>query len=161
MTSDRAARDVWVVARDRQDIYAQLKQRFRDNPNVHVVLDRRVGDRRRGSDQRLPERRRTDRRGPAVEVLAKLWLQGYAVVHVEDQEARKAAASASDYRGYRVEPRSEQLPSGAWAPKAVVTMERGGTVKITPLSPDKTVEFPTREEADRYALDMATRWIGN
>src|SRR5438128_2683095 len=160
MTGARAPRDIWIVARDRPDLYEQLKQRFRDDPGVEVVFDQRHDDRRAGGRQRLPDRRRTDRRGPSMEILGKLFLQGYAVVHVEERQSATPDAVPDTYRGFRVEPKSEQLASGAWSPKAVVTTASGGRVKITPIGADSTVTFGTREEADRYAMELAARWIG-
>ena len=150
---------MWIVARDRHDLYEQLKARFAGDPTVEVVLDRRQSDRRRGSDERVPDRRRRDRRRPSVQVLAKLWLQGYAVIHVEAPGEHDAAGEIA-YRGYQVTPHSEHLPAGDWLPKAIVKMASGGTIRITPLYPDRPVSFPTREEADRYALEMAAKWLG-
>ena len=128
---------------------------------MQVVLDRRVADRRRGGQQRVPERRRTDRRAPAVHILAKLWLQGYAVVHVEDQPAELTPTLTMSHRGYQVEARSEQLPTGEWRPTAVVISQTGNIVRISPLEGEKRHTFPTRDEADRYALEMATKWLGD
>ena len=124
------------------------------------MLDRRVADRRRGADQRLPDRRRKDRRAPAMEILAKLWLQGYAVVHVQDRASEQTMSQITSSRGYRVEAQSERLPTGEWAPKAVVTTQSGGIVRITPLDRRKPVSFPTQDAADRYAIELAAKYLG-
>ena len=73
-----AARQRWreapviVVSRDRADIGAVLEQMVRGEPPMRVVIDRRVGDRRRsragedpgGERRRGPDRRR--RRADAI-----------------------------------------------------------------------------------------------
>ena len=94
-----------------------------------------------------------------MQVLAKLWLQGYAVIQVEPPGGPDAA-EGSAYKGYQMTAHSEALLAGGWLPKALVKMTSGGIIRITPLYPDKPVSFPTREEADRYALEMAARWLG-
>jgi hypothetical protein len=44
------SREIFVVARDRPDLYRYLSQTFADADNVQVILDRRSGDRRDGGD---------------------------------------------------------------------------------------------------------------
>lgn len=51
-----------VVARGRPRLYARLRWAFAGNRTVQVILDRRVGERRRVAVPGLPERRRRDRR---------------------------------------------------------------------------------------------------
>ena len=55
-------REVFVVARDRADLYRYLSQTFADAENVEVIWDRRVEERRRLSAAAGPERRRRERR---------------------------------------------------------------------------------------------------
>jgi hypothetical protein len=78
-----ASRHLVIVARDRPDLYGQLTDQFANDPNVTVLLDRRVEERRRQEVARMPERRRRDRRSSNVEILGKLWLAGYAVVPIQ------------------------------------------------------------------------------
>jgi hypothetical protein len=47
-------REIFVVARDRPDLYRYLSQTFADADNVRVILDRRSAD---GDGARHPERR--------------------------------------------------------------------------------------------------------
>jgi len=55
-------RELFIVARDRADLYRYLSQTFADAENVEVIWDRREGERRRISNGSTPERRRRDRR---------------------------------------------------------------------------------------------------
>jgi hypothetical protein len=76
------ARELFIVARDRPDLYRYLSQTFSDAENVQVIWDRRAAERRR-TDRRAasrngtaPERRAADRRAHDVE--AELRSVGYA-----------------------------------------------------------------------------------
>lgn len=55
-------RELFVVARDRADLYRYLSQTFADAENVEVIWDRRQGERRRISNGVSLERRRGERR---------------------------------------------------------------------------------------------------
>ena len=55
-------RELFIVARDRADLYRYLSQTFADAENVEVIWDRRGGERRRISNGAQPERRRRERR---------------------------------------------------------------------------------------------------
>lgn len=55
-------RELFIVARDRADLYRYLSQTFADAENVEVIWDRRGGERRRIANGAVPERRRQDRR---------------------------------------------------------------------------------------------------
>jgi hypothetical protein len=55
-------REVFVVARNRPDLYRYLSQTFADAKNVEVVLDRRTEERRGTTHAPLRERRQADRR---------------------------------------------------------------------------------------------------
>jgi hypothetical protein len=60
--SDQAARSLLIIVpRDRVDLYQSLSRSFSD-PNVQVIVDRRVGDRRAGGNPPNRDRRRADRR---------------------------------------------------------------------------------------------------
>jgi hypothetical protein len=61
-------RELFIVSRDRADLYRYLSQTFADAKNVEVVWDRRAGERRQDSNPGGPDRRRKDRRTrPSVE----------------------------------------------------------------------------------------------
>jgi hypothetical protein len=55
-------RELFIVARDRSDLYRYLSQTFADAENVEVIWDRRTGERRHADTTGPPERRRRDRR---------------------------------------------------------------------------------------------------
>jgi len=60
--SEQAARSLLIIVpRDKGDLYQSLSRSFTD-PNVQVIVDRRVGDRRLGRSPHDPDRRRGDRR---------------------------------------------------------------------------------------------------
>ena len=71
-------RDVFIVARDESALYAYLKEHFAGRPDVEVVLDRRLGERRRRSEPSPAERRTGGRRVRSVE--GDLSALGFAVV---------------------------------------------------------------------------------
>jgi hypothetical protein len=55
-------RELFIVARDRADLYRYLSQTFADAENVEVIWDRRADERRRLSARGAAERRRRERR---------------------------------------------------------------------------------------------------
>ena len=55
-------RELFIVARDRPDLYRYLTQTFADAENVEVIWDRRSGERRGPGGEATPDRRRRDRR---------------------------------------------------------------------------------------------------
>ena len=58
------ARHLFIVARDHPQLHDYLITRFREDPKVEVILDRRSGDRRRQEPRETDiDRRRSDRRG--------------------------------------------------------------------------------------------------
>ncbi|HEY3100371.1 MAG TPA: hypothetical protein VGL14_15770 [Methylomirabilota bacterium] len=76
-------REIFIVARDRPDLYRYLSQTFADAENVQVIWDRRAGERRVASiPARRPERRRVDRRRRAT-VEQELRSVGYAFISIE------------------------------------------------------------------------------
>lgn len=84
-SSKREPRVIYVVARTESALYDRLRRNFSDVDAIGVVLDRRVGPRRRRSAPSAAERRRGDRRsrGP---VDARVRLVGYAVVRTRAGE---------------------------------------------------------------------------
>ena len=75
-------REVFIVARDRADLYRYLSQTFADAENVEVIWDRRIEERRRLSATAGPERRRRERRG-RVTVDDDLRTVGYSFLALE------------------------------------------------------------------------------
>jgi hypothetical protein len=73
--------DILVVARNQPSLYAYLRLDFADDPDVAVVMDRRVGDRRRREEPWSAERRREERRmqEPLDDRLASM---GFAIVKI-------------------------------------------------------------------------------
>ncbi len=68
------ARQLVIVARGHPDLYQYLRQRFSDEAQAEVLLDRRLGQ-RRAEHVPVPaavERRRQDRRGrPDVDAMLR------------------------------------------------------------------------------------------
>jgi hypothetical protein len=65
----KMARYLYVVSRRDVTLFSYLKDRFADDANVVVVLDRRYGERRQRSEPPSVERRERDRRmHPEVDV---------------------------------------------------------------------------------------------
>jgi hypothetical protein len=99
------ARHLFLVSRHEARLYEYLLERFRDDGNVEVILDRRRGERRRRSDaeqprsdakqqrsdaQPQPERRRTDRR-IRREVDLELRVRSHVILTIpEDDPAPRA-----------------------------------------------------------------------
>lgn len=81
-TDGRAAKQILVVARDRQKLYEYARRAFAGNPTVEVVLDRRRGERRTADRRRTPDRRRGDRR-LTLEVEDHLRTLGWAIVRLD------------------------------------------------------------------------------
>jgi hypothetical protein len=55
-------RELFIVARDRADLYRYLSQTFADAENVEVIFDRRSAERRDVPAPTTPDRRRRERR---------------------------------------------------------------------------------------------------
>lgn len=55
-------RELFIVARDRSDLYRYLSQTFADAENVEVIFDRRATERRDVETPSQRERRRRERR---------------------------------------------------------------------------------------------------
>ena len=78
----QAAKQIMVVARDRQKLFEYAKRAFSGNSSVEVVLDRRRGERRNADKTSSPERRRGDRR-LMNEIDNHLRALGWAVVRLD------------------------------------------------------------------------------
>jgi len=76
-------REIFIVARDRPDLYRYLSQTFSDAENVQVIWDRRACERRAAAvTAHDPERRRGERRRRAA-VDQELHNIGYAFITIE------------------------------------------------------------------------------
>ena len=69
-----------IVARDRMSLYERLREEFQGEETVDVVLDRRMGDRRRQSQPVTADQRHHDRRH--TELDSHLKRIGWATVRV-------------------------------------------------------------------------------
>lgn len=75
---------LFIVAREQLDLYRYLSREFSSEPDVHVILDRRVAERRVGGERRaMPtgDRRRAERR-VHKDVGKQISTLGYAFVRV-------------------------------------------------------------------------------
>lgn len=74
------ARLLYIVARDKSDLYGYLQLAFADEPDVQVLFDRRQGrDRRQAVQPCEPERRLGDQRRQ-LEIEEGLRSLGYAMI---------------------------------------------------------------------------------
>ena len=60
-----AKKDMVIVPRTAPALFAYLKDKFADDATISVIMDRRIGERRRRSDAPTMERRQGDRRQAA------------------------------------------------------------------------------------------------
>jgi septal ring factor EnvC (AmiA/AmiB activator) len=91
---DRAASpQMFIVARRHPELYDYLSTRFADDPNLTVVLDRRLTPRRRRALPAAAERRRVDRRS-RPEVDEQLRATSLAVVTASSAAGASSAAAA-------------------------------------------------------------------
>ncbi|HXU91596.1 MAG TPA: hypothetical protein VFQ62_22310 [Methylomirabilota bacterium] len=75
---------LFIVSRREPELFAYLSKEFEAEADVRVIIDRRVGERRRSSDDTpAVERRRRDRRGQS-HVSRQVNSIGYAFVRVGD-----------------------------------------------------------------------------
>lgn len=83
------ARHIYVVGRAHRDLYEFLSKQFEDDGNVNVILDRRLGERRRSNGQSATlaseRRHRADRRSRPV-VDEELKSRSHAVVSLPDSD---------------------------------------------------------------------------
>jgi hypothetical protein len=57
-------RYLFIISRNHPWLYTDLLERFRDDANVEVILDRRVSERRTAAVPGQGEKRKKDRRRP-------------------------------------------------------------------------------------------------
>jgi hypothetical protein len=76
-------RNLFVVSRRYPDLYEYLRERFASDVAVEVILDRRIGARRRTHRTHQAERRQADRRRrPEVEM--ELQTRSHAIITIPD-----------------------------------------------------------------------------
>jgi hypothetical protein len=85
------ARHLFLVSRRDARLYEYLLERFRDDANVEVILDRRQGERRMSASSYAgPDRRRTDRRSRR-EVDLELGVRSHVILTLPDDPASPTA----------------------------------------------------------------------
>ena len=75
---------LFIVSRQQLDLYRYLSREFSTEADVHVILDRRYGERRIHNERRSTprgDRRGTDRRGQS-EIGRQINTLGYAFVRL-------------------------------------------------------------------------------
>jgi hypothetical protein len=72
-------RHLFLVARDNPGLARYLQAEFASDPEVEVLVDRRLVERRRNPAGLVPDRRKTDRRAQP-EVVGELSSRSYASV---------------------------------------------------------------------------------
>jgi hypothetical protein len=80
------ARHLFLVSRHEPRLYEYLLERFRDDGNVEVILDRRRGERRRQSQSQESERRRSDRR-TRREVDLELQVRSHVILTLPEDDS--------------------------------------------------------------------------
>jgi len=79
------ARHLFLVSRHEARLYEYLLERFRDDGNVEVILDRRRGERRGGPHGQESDRRRSDRR-TRREVDAELRIRSHVILTLPEDD---------------------------------------------------------------------------
>jgi hypothetical protein len=75
---------LFIVTRRQRDLYEYVLRRFANEPDVRVLLDRRIADRRRAPAPRsAPDERRQAQRRQNSEVSYQLLTMGYAFARPE------------------------------------------------------------------------------
>jgi regulator of replication initiation timing len=124
---------LFIVARNRPDILARVRERLRDDLRIEVIVDRRRGERRTGPVAQIPERRRADRRRPTrhwddLSVYPTLVVQKRVESYAELQErvmASEREAHALRADNDRLSADNDRLNAdNARLREAIVSMER-------------------------------------
>ena len=84
---------VFIVSRDRMDLYDRLREALIREPDVDLILDRRQGERRLGAAAATDRERRGGQRRERLEVDAEVRECGWAVVKISTAVARRGASS--------------------------------------------------------------------
>src|SRR5256886_6091157 len=128
---------LFVVSRHAPKQYEYLKRVFANDKRVIVILDRRVGERRKTSSAPAGERRRADRRSrPAID--DRVRRRGWAMVRVEFSEASPAATGGASVKSILIvgdDPRLVHLLCGALLDDGHrVTVARNGAEALATLA---------------------------
>jgi hypothetical protein len=83
-----------LVKHSRHEMFDRLCRTFADEPNVKILWERRIGERRRRDSLRGPERRTSDRR----RLFKSLQGRDYVVVHTAEPLRSASFAQASPLR---------------------------------------------------------------
>ena len=67
-------RRICIVHRERRDLFEELSREFRDTPDVEIIFDRRIGERRRARVATSDNRRRFDRRAYHTDIRLLGWM---------------------------------------------------------------------------------------
>src|SRR2546427_12911668 len=98
-------REIFIVARDRPDLYRYLSQTFSDAENVQVIWDRRGADRRATSNPHIvagrPLERRPAERRPRPSVEHELRSVGYAFLSITQPPAGTRGLRQAAPRAWR------------------------------------------------------------
>jgi cell division protein FtsB len=121
MRAETPAHYLFIVAHDRPDILARVRERLRDDVRIEVIVDRRGTERRRTVASRTPERRRADRRRPTrhwddLSVYPTLVVQKRVASYAELQQ--KLAAGGRETQALREE--NERLSADNARLRAVI-----------------------------------------
>jgi len=84
-------RQLIIVAGNREHLYKFFKRAFEENETVQVLLDRRVAERRQGSEPHESERRQDKRRSP-VTIDGLLRVIGWTIVRIGAPRNRRGSA---------------------------------------------------------------------
>jgi len=82
--TNAVSKHLFIVSRQQPDLFSYLHREFREEPDVRVILDRRVGERRQRSNAPAydhADRRHGQRRGN-TEIGSQLSSMGYAFVRL-------------------------------------------------------------------------------
>lgn len=77
------ARHLFLVSHHEIRLYEYLLDRFREDENVEVILNRRREERRRSAARQVPDRRRVDRR-KRREIDLELLLRSHVILTIPD-----------------------------------------------------------------------------
>jgi hypothetical protein len=90
LTGPRASRynhvvveHLFIVSRHEADLYKHLADEFASEPDVHVIVDRRVGERRRSTEEKPAIERRQGERRAQSHVTRQVNSIGYAFVRLD------------------------------------------------------------------------------
>jgi len=72
---------LFIVDPRRPNVFRYLQKRFQDQPNIHIMWDRRREERRRASPSAEADRRRSDRRDSPPDFMAT---PGFIIVPQEE-----------------------------------------------------------------------------